>query len=58
VEPTAPTRAEKFNPAYRIFKLLTDAKDQPANIPTIAAWSNTLAVTGMDPLDERFHTVE
>jgi hypothetical protein len=58
VEPTAPTVTDKSNPAYRVLSLLTAAKQQPDDIPAIAAWANTLGVSKADLLDDRFHTVE
>jgi hypothetical protein len=58
MEVAAPTPSNRFNSAYRVFMLLSEAREQPQNVPTIAAWSNTLGVTGTDLPDEEFHTVE
>jgi hypothetical protein len=49
---------ERFNPAYRVHYLLSKAHEQPGDIPTLAAWSNTFGVTGTDLLDERFDTIQ
>lgn len=49
---------ERFDPAYRVHYLLSRAHEQPGDISTLAAWSNTFGVTETDSLDDRFDTIQ